>query len=662
MNILAGPSTASRGIRGRLWVFVTLSFFNVVAARPGLGAEGAKPNVVVITIDTLRADHLGCYGDRSIQTPNIDALSRSSARFTRAFTPVPITLPAHTALFTGSFPMATGMHDFSGNKLPASAVTLAKVLHDHGYSTAAFLGAAVLDSRFGLNQGFDTYFDHFDFSRLDEANLDLMERRGDQVMDNALAWLKTNPRQPFFLWVHLYDPHYPYTPPEPYASRYRAQPYDGEIAFADAQVGRLIAFLRDAVVYANALLVLAGDHGEGLGEHGEKTHGFFVYSSTLHVPLLVKVPGVAPRTIETEVSLVDVMPTVLQALRLPVPSSVQGRGLLSEVVGRPSASTSNLYAETYLPLLHFRWSQLRALESGGMKYIEAPRPELYDTRVDPQETKNLLQGNQAVAHEMHDRLQNLLRRYTPASGGGAKETELTDPALADRLRSLGYVAISAGAFSDAGGKPLPDPKDRIQVYELFSAAMADGQHGRYPESLEKLHEAEKTEPSSVPIRYLQALNYYHLKNFPRAIEGFKSTLELDPKFALATYYLGVSFAQAGSYQQAIENFEKALQLDPTNFSAAFDLGAAYLRENRVDDAVQAFQHSIKINPDNAAAYEALGEVYLYQKRFDEALKVLEHAVTLAPHMQKAHYQLGRAYEAKGLHTQAQEEFRRAGSP
>jgi arylsulfatase A-like enzyme/Tfp pilus assembly protein PilF len=661
MKILNHPSAALPGIRGRLWVFLTLSFFGVGAARPGLGAESVEPNVVVITIDTLRADHLGCYGDRSIQTPNIDALSRSSARFTHAFTPVPITLPAHTALFTGSFPMATGVHDFSGNRLPASAVTLAKVLHDHGYSTAAFLGSAVLDSRFGLNQGFDTYFDHFDFSRLDEANLDLMERRGDQVMDNALAWLKTHPRQPFFLWVHLYDPHYPYAPPEPYASRYRAQPYDGAIAFADAQVGRLSAFLRDAGIYANALLVLAGDHGEGLGEHGEKTHGFFVYNSTLHVPLLVKVPGVASRTIETEVSLVDVMPTVLQALRLPVPSSVQGRSLLSEVVGKPPANKSNLYAETYLPLLHFRWSQLRAIEAGGMKYIEAPRPELYDTRTDPQETKNLLQGKQAVAHEMHGRLQNLLHRYTPAAGGGAQETEPTDPALADRLRSLGYVAISAGAFSDTSGKPLPDPKDRIQVYELFSAAMADGQHGRYAESLEKLQEAEKTEPSSVPIRYLQALDDYHRKDYPRAIDRFKSTLELDPKFTLATYYLGLTQIQVGDANGAAASFQRVLELDPTNFAAAYDLGALELKQKRVQEGLHHFEQATQINPNFVPALEALGELDLYLHHNDDAAHALEHAVEVAPDSAKAHYNLGRAYQALGRPTDAQREFARAQS-
>jgi arylsulfatase A-like enzyme/Flp pilus assembly protein TadD len=646
---------------GRLWVVLTLSFFVAAAARPSLGADGVEPNVVVITIDTLRADHLGCYGDRSIQTPNIDALSRSSARFTHAFTPVPITLPAHTALFTGSFPMATGMHDFSGNRLPASAVTLANVLHDHGYSTAAFLGAAVLDSRFGLNQGFDTYFDHFEFSRLDEANLDSIKRPGDQVIDNALAWLKAHPREPFFLWVHLYDAHYPYTPPEPFASRYRDRPYDGEIAFADAQVGRLLTFLNETGRYADAVLVLAADHGEGLGDHGEKTHGFFVYNSTLHVPLLVKVPGVAPRTIESEVSLVDVMPTVLQALRLPIPPTVQGRGLLSEVVGKPPSNTSNLYAETYLPLLHFRWSQLRALQSAGLKYIEAPRPELYDTRTDPHETKNLLPGKQALSHEMRDRLQTLERRYTPASGGGAKETELTDPALADRLRSLGYVAISGGAFSDSSGKALPDPKDRVRVYDLISEAMIDGQHGRYAESLNKLNEAEKSEPSSLPIRYLQALDYYRLKEFPRAMDRFKSTLELDPKFALATYYLGLTQLQVGDANGAAASFQRVLELDPTNFAAAYDLGALELKQNRVQEALRHFQQATQINPNFVPALEALGELNLYLHHNDDAAHALERAVAVAPDFAKAHYNLGRAYQSLGRPADAQREFARAQS-
>jgi arylsulfatase A-like enzyme/Flp pilus assembly protein TadD len=629
-------------------------------ASPGLQADEisqVKPNVILVTVDTLRADHLGCYGYTSIQTPNIDALARSAARFAQAYTPVPITLPAHSAIFTGSYPMATGMHDFSGNKLPANTATLARVLHDHGYATAAFIGSAVLDSRFGLNQGFETYFDHFDFSRLDETSLDLMERRGDVVADEALKWLNSEASgRPFLLWVHLYDPHFPYTPPEPYASRYRAHPYDGEIAFADEQVGRLIAFLKEKGLYEKSLLVLAGDHGEGLGEHGEKTHGFFTYNSTLHVPLLIKIPGAPARVVGDEVSLVDVMPTLLQALKIPIPPSVQGGSLLGQVLGRAGSSSSQLYSETYLPLLHFRWSQLRGLQAHGLKYIDAPQPELYDIRNDPHELKNLSKDRQAVAHERREQLYAVVRRFTPTGGNAEAAKELTDPALLDRLRSLGYVAISAGTFSDTTGRPLPDPKDRVQVYELFSGAMSDGQHGRYEESLDKLREAEKTEPASVPIRYLRALDYYRLKDFRRSIVCFKSTLELDPKFALATYYLGLAQVETGDLDDALASFERALELDPTNFSAAYNLGAAYLKKKRLDDAVRQFQRSVEINPDFAQGYEALGELYLYLKRNDDAVRVLERAVELAPGVLKAHYNLGRAYQELGRDAEAQRQF------
>lgn len=653
---------------GRGWIVRALGATLLVClgytagAIPLRAAEASRPNVILITIDTLRADHVHCYGDAQVETPHFDALARSAVRFTEAFSPVPITLPAHSTILTGAYPMATGMHDFSGNKLPANALTLAEVLHENGYSTAAFIGSAVLDSRFGLNQGFDTYFDHFDFSRLNETNLDLMDRRGDLVMDEALRWLRLRPRQPIFLWVHLYDPHFPYTPPEPYASRYRSRPYDGEVAFVDGQVGRLFTFLRDAGLYDRSVIALLADHGEGLGEHGEKTHGFFIYNSTLHVPLIIRVPGAAPRVVAEEVSLVDVMPTLLQALKLPIPPSVQGRSLLAEVLGRPSSGPSKLYSETYLPLLHFHWNQLRGYQSRGMKYIDAPRPELYDTRTDPDETKNLYTSRQALAHGLHDQLFTLLRRYTPASAAASADKELTDPALLERLRSLGYVAISAGTFSDSSGKPLADPKDRIHLYELFSEAMSDGQRGRYDESLGKLREAAKTEPSLIPIHYLMALNYYRKKDFTQAITEFHQVLKLESKYSLAMYYLGLAYGEVSNFDAAIESLKKALELDPANFSAAFNLGAAYLRVNRINEAVAAFERSVTIYPDYAQGHEALGELYLYLKRTDDAVRELERAVALAPGMRKAHYHLGQAYAAKGLQEKAQREFDLAKAP
>jgi arylsulfatase A-like enzyme/Flp pilus assembly protein TadD len=627
-----------------------------------LQAAETKSNVIVITIDTVRADHLGCYGFRLIQTPNIDALARTSTRFSHAYTPVPITLPAHSSLFTGSFPMATGVHDFASNTLSTNAVTLAEILHEQGYTTGAFLGAPVLDSRYGLNQGFDTYFDHFDFSSVDEAKTDEVKRPGDVVVDEALGWLKRSPQRPFFLWVHLYDAHYPYAPPEPYASRYKTRPYDGEIAFADAQIGRLLSFLKTSASLTNSLVVLAADHGEGLGDHGEQKHGFFIYDSTLHVPLIVKIPGATPRVVGEEVSLVDVVPTLLQALHIPIPPTVQGRSLSNEILGRPSSGFSNVYAETYLPLLHFSWSQLRGLRWKGLKYIEAPRPELYDAAADPHETKNLLSARPAVGQVMRDRLSTFLEKNTPASGVAEGGKVLTDLALLERLHALGYVTTPAGTIAEASGKQLPDPKDRVQVYELFWEAMADGQHGRLDESLRKLREAQKIEPDSLSIIFLAALDYLQIKDFQNAIQLFNRTLEIKPTFAQPHYYLGVIYAQTANNQAAMENFKKALELDPTNFTAAFGLGSTYLRLKQVEEASGAFQEAIRLHPDYAEAYTALGEIYLYQKRVDDAVQALERAVAIAPQMRQAHYRLGQAYEAKGLSLKAQEERDRANSP
>ena len=562
---------------------------------------------------------------------------------------------------TGMFPLATGVHDFTGNRVPPETATLARILRGYGYSTAAFIGAPVLDSGFGLNQGFETYFDHFGLAGKEEVHLDAMKRPGNQVVDEAQKWLSHHSPQPVFLWVHLYDAHNPYRPPEPYAGRYPGRPYDGEIAFVDAQVGRLMAALGQEGLLEKSLVVLVSDHGESLGEHGEKTHGFFIYDSTLHVACIIKVPGEAPRVVTDEVSLVDVMPTVLQALKIPIPSSVQGRSLLGLVEGRPTYSASNLYAEDYAPLLHFGWNLLRGLQSRGWKYIETTRPELYDTRTDPKESRNLYATHQALAQEMSNRLRALASRYTPSTGAATENTP-ADPALLESLRSLGYVAVSTGSIADSSGKALPDPKDRIQVYEQISSALADEEQGHYAESLRQLQQAEKTEPRSRTIRFLMAGDYYRLKDFPRAITYYQSTLALDPENSVAAYYLGLSQLAAGDLAGAEQAFQRALALDPASFQAAFNLGVVYTRRQQVQAAIQAFQHSVEILPDYADAEEALGELYLYQNRPQEASHELEKAVSIAPHMAKAHAQLARAYEALGQHEKAQQEFARAKAP
>ncbi|MDP9268186.1 MAG: sulfatase-like hydrolase/transferase, partial [Acidobacteriota bacterium] len=573
----------------------------------GAWSAGPPPNVVLITIDTLRADHLGCYGYKAIRTPNIDALAKEGVRFERAFTPVPITLPAHSALLTGTYPTTNGMHDFSGNKLSAQQPTLAKVLRQAGYRTGAVVGSAVLDSRFGLDQGFDLYYDHFDFNRLLETNIDEMERPGNEVVDKALAWLDKNGAQRFLLWVHIYDPHYPYRPPSPFREQYKSNPYDGEIAFADAQVGRLVSALKRKDLYQRTMIVLLGDHGEGLGEHDEKTHGFFIYNSTLHVPLIFKLPAKLPagaspgkaRVVADDVSLVDVLPTILNVAAVDVPSGVQGRSLLPLLRGTKPERESVLYSETLLPRLHFDWSELRGLQAGGYHFIAAPKPEVYDLANDPHELHNLFAEKKAVAEEMQGRLQSTIRQYLP-DRELAEKTGL-DPALMERLKSLGYAGFSGGKSQAAPSDKLPDPKDRIRVYERISEAIEDSQHGRYAASVEKLRSTLDTEKDSVPVHYLLGIDYFRLNDFPSAVQEFQRVLQLSPDYALATFYLGLAYANAGDVENAITMLQRTLELDATNFAAAYNLGAAYLHKQMVPEAMAAFRKSVTINPEYAPA-------------------------------------------------------------
>ncbi len=622
------------------------------------GASRRAPNVVVITIDTLRADHLGCYGYKQIHTPNIDALAADGARFERAYTAVPVTLPSHTAIFTGTYPMLSGMHDFAANKLNPTQPTLASVLKEHGYATAAVIGSAVLDSRFGLNRGFDFYYDHFDFSRLEEANLDEMERPGNIVADLALDWLGKNSQKKFFLWMHLYDPHFPYRPPEPYSHEYAAQPYDGEIAFADAQLGRLLRFLKEKGLYQNTLIVLSGDHGESLGEHGERTHGFFIYNATMHVPLIIRLPGKpAALAVGDPVSLIDLMPTILAAAGLETPAQVQGRSLLPSLQGKPGEPNRSLYGETFLPRLHFNWSELRGVENAKYHFIDAPRPELYDLKNDPGETHDLFSEKKAVAAEMRAKLADLIRDYS-AEKEMAEKTGL-DPALMERLKSLGYAGFSGGGDPTITNSDLPDPKDRVATYELISDAIADSQHGRYSESIEKLKAAGETDPKSVPVHYLLGLNYYRVKMFPESVDELQKVVQSSPDYALAVFNLGMAQAHAGQIEAAIETLQRTLRLDATNFEAAFNLGVAYLQEKQLEPAAQAFRESVTINPDFARGHRALGETLMYQNKLDESISELRQAVALAPQEPSFHASLAKALAANGLTAEAGEETRRA---
>jgi len=439
-------------------------------------AEAAGPptridaihNVLLVSIDTCRADHLSCYGYQRSTTPNIDGVARDGAMFKSALTPVPLTKPAHCSMFTGTYPSTHGVHfNSSSEHLAASHATLAKVLRPAGYQTAAFIGGFPLDARFGLNRGFDTYDGHFDNSG--SKALD-QEHDAEKVSRRALAWLEDHAQKPFFLFLHFYDAHVPYVPHPPYTSPYADDPYAGEIAYIDHCIGQVLDRLRALGVYDNTLLIITGDHGEGLGEHGETKHGYFVYQSTLHVPLVVRAPRCRQGIeVDGNVSLVDIVPTVLDLVGLKVPASVEGVDLRAALEGGPAPDRRRPVCAESLEASTFGCSPLHGIVEGTWKYIMAPRPELYDLAHDPGERTNLESKEVQVAKRLRGRLEAMFQELEAAAP--PRVATRVDPEALMRLQSLGYVGGGATPPASILDTKREDPKDFLPVYQHIDKAM-----------------------------------------------------------------------------------------------------------------------------------------------------------------------------------------------
>jgi len=442
----------------------------VAFAVPAAGQT--RPNIILITIDTLRADYLGCYGNTRIPTPNLDALAAQGTIFDRAYCQAPMTPPSHASILTGTYPPTHGVRDFTSSGLRAGFPTLASILKRSGYNTAAFVSAYVLDSVWGFNQGFDYYYDHFEPKEFQGVNPGNVQRKAGETITLANDWLSKKPRTPYFLWVHLFDPHHDYNPPEPFHSRYASDLYGGEVAYADHELGRLFDALRANGDWDRSLIVAVSDHGEGRGEHEEYEHGFFLYEATLRIPLIVKLPKgatkQAPR-IRDVVASVDIAPTIVQVAQAQADRQVpmQGRGLLAQVLGKGGASASIAYGETLYPRTTFGWSELAAFVEGNFKYIEAPSPELYDLVADPEEQSNLYATRRAMADGLRQKL-NLARSRMANQTGAASST---DSERIEALRALGYVAVSVPIKQGPGQPGLADPKDKIGQFNKVLLAL-----------------------------------------------------------------------------------------------------------------------------------------------------------------------------------------------
>src|SRR6267378_6838129 len=416
-------------------------------AREPLPDKASRPGVFLITIDTLRADHVHCYGYYRIRTPALDLLAKQGVRFTQAFTPSPITNSSHTSIMTGLLPSSHGVSDF-GVPLAAIYPTLAELLTKRGYRTAAFIGSVILDSKNlapGLDRGFE-FYDNFPERTTTKSRWGRLERRGMEVEQRAESWLNAHPTAAHFVWVHFYDPHDPYEPPPPYSEVYKDRLYDGEIAYADSALGRFLTYLKTQGWYEGATIVVVGDHGEGLGEHREDTHGIFLYDSTTHVPLLVKLPEEreAGKVVEAQVRTTDIMPTILNLLSIPAPASLDGESLGPLLAGT-GAAPRTVFGETDYPL-RFGWAPLRSVRKEGFKFVEAPKPELYNLEADPGELENQYEPWDGAV----GKLRKLLAELSAKSPARAKASPATVSAgTIDELHALGYLgSADAGSATD----------------------------------------------------------------------------------------------------------------------------------------------------------------------------------------------------------------------
>jgi arylsulfatase A-like enzyme len=578
------------------------------AARPpleGLRAGMASGmNLLVVTLDTTRADRLGCYGYEGASTPDLDALARRSVRFTNAVSVAPVTLPAHASIFTGRYPPHHGVRLNSEYRLGPAEVTLAERLRAQGYETAAFVSAFVLDARYGLDQGFDLYDGRVETIRGSSFPAHTIERAANSVTDAALSWLEERkPGRPFFAWVHYYDPHAPYQPPGPLAARFAARLYDGEVAFMDEQLRRLLNRLERKGLRDRTVVALMGDHGESLGEHGESTHSIFVYESVMRVPFLLCVPGAAGVAGSVEdgvVSLVDVFPTLLELLGVKGSlgagdPAVDGRSL----VGRAPPPDRAVYMESLTPFLDFGWAPLHALRRRDDKFILAPRPEYYDLRADPGELRDLarVEGESRRARERLERdLSAIVSRAGLPDPG---PTSGPDPEVRERLAALGY----AGGAGPGDGGPLRDPKDMIGVSQKLIQANALVAEGRVRQALVLAQAAEKVSARDRSVLHALGKIYLRLGRVREAERALREFRAIRPK-ADVSLLLAQILILDGRFEEAAALLDEAERLDPLHGGIFIARGDMLARQGRSAEARRSYEKARQADPYRAAGVAA----------------------------------------------------------
>lgn len=594
---------------------------------------GPVRNVLLISIDTCRADHLSCYGAKQSITPRIDALARDGVLFESALSPVPLTTPAHSSMLTGTYPPTHGVRLNNGDALAASNVTLAEALKEAGFKTAAFVGGFPLDAGFGLSQGFETYDGRF--TKKSATSSSVAERTAEEVAAPAMAWLDQHADGPFFLFVHFFDAHLPYDPPPPFASTFADDPYAGELAYVDAVIGEILDRLHALKADDDTLVVVTADHGESLNEHGEKSHGYFIYQSTLHVPLVMRVPGGPKgRRITERAGLIDLMPTVLDLVGVKSSARLQGSSLRAAIEGKREPDRPRAHYCESLVATQFRCASLTGIVEGGWKYILAPRPELYDLTKDEGERRNVADAEPAIALRMRERLETMLQELEAGASGGGEAAP--DPDTVQRLQSLGYVgggATPGKAVSYAG---LQDPKDFVAAYERLEKANALLHSNRSAEAETELEQLVESHPDVVAAEDLLAQIARSdrrpadvVKHRARIVAILEAS---NARAELPTAYFNLAFAlrETGRDDLAIANYRRALAIDPAYADAHNSLGLALSRTGKLDEAIDQFEQALKSNPDHAQAHNNLGAAFEQRGNQTAAVEHYARAIAIKP--------------------------------
>jgi arylsulfatase A-like enzyme/Tfp pilus assembly protein PilF len=604
-------------------VLITIITMVLLLLRPGDSVRRVG-NVVLISIDTCRADYVGCYGNPRRITPNVDKIAGQGTIFKNVITSVPLTLPAHCSMLTGTIPPYHQVHDNLDYKLDESNVTLAEILKEHGFVTAGIISASILDSQFGISQGFDMFNDHLE----DERGGGLMvERSAEATTRLALEWLAQNKSKRFFLFLHYFDPHFDYTPPEPFASRFADNLYAGEIAYADYCIGRVIQALKDLGLFDAALIIITGDHGEMLGEHGELTHGYFIYQSAVKVPLIFKLPDqTKSRQVESVAGLIDIVPTVCSLLNIR-PPEVQGKDLSPYLFGKSvPGEERHIYTESLIPT-KYNANSLLGIVSKDVKYIQTTRPELYNLENDPDESQNLVDDEPQKARILQGRLREILE--ASVQEGRAGSNTVLDEQARKRLESLGYVSGSvAEEFEFDQSKD--DPKDMIDLHV----------------SVEKIHHLIARKELDEAKRLCEELllrhdDYYGLYRHLGRIyfeEGDKQkaqaymrkSLELNPDQPGLHFNLGMLLAEQGKYDDAAQHLKEVLRLNPDQILAHNKLALVLEAQGDLDGAIYHLSESLRIKADQHDAHNQIARLFYKMGRFDEAVKHWRLSLRLKP--------------------------------